>query len=919
VIPTPPLPGSRVDPEIGPLEIKPLTRDLSPWQVERGALLLAGGSYVIGFACSPAPTETLSTGALAELSRRAQALLAALPEGESVRVARLIEPGEPEQVRDHAARTASLEGVLKALRDARLSMLRGAARSGALLTHKLYVFVSYHPPRLRPPSRLLLSLIGATLSGIAAAAVFGRAGGLGAALAVGGALWLLLPRAPGPFAPRHRAHVEDDHRFLKGLRGLVTAYLRGMGLSPRPLLPEEYLEIPWRYMNPGLSSGGVRPPRLPGTPYETVRGDASDPSLAPVTMRELIAGSDMDRDFRFIRKDGMHIAVVSMETLPIGTTVMGHLGGILGSRMPMWAICDIDKPPAASTINRLAARAALLGGIRESRATEAATLSATVTHESLREILLQVFAGRTRVYSLGLGFVLARRTPEDLDRAVLRVHQEASQANGMTVVQETLALSPQVRRLMPCSGQLNRRMRTVLAQNAAHLMPLGGPWAGSPRAEAVFHNRWGGVTAIDIFDDRASSWNGVVSGATGSGKSAFACQLILQSLRPGIRVVIIDKGVNTPPSSYLTLTRVLGGSEIVFGAGEGPSINPFDCDEDMLRYFRGEDVPPSVVEDASAKLDFLVKLVGKLVGRLTELEEGLVGEAILQTYRRPRPPGEPVLMRDLVRTMRSIGDIQGHAPTQEQRDALLALATRLWQWVERGRYAQLLDRPTNVSLSSQVTYVDLGGVSEESALMPVIVLLLTDFLYQHARRTVGRERLLVVNDEVWAILRDPQAAVLINDMYRRFRHFGASVLSVSQDIRDFDTPQARAILGNATWWFLLRPTDRESVVRLAGLNDIEARALGSLSGRAGEYSEILAVARFGDHSESGIIEAIPTSLEFWISASGAAEKAMRQEAVARCGGDVWAAIQELARLHPRGGDILLGGAEGGRETSSTPD
>src|SRR5205807_4187882 len=111
--------------------------------------------------------------------------------------------------------------------------------------------------------------------------------------------------------------------------------------------------------------------------------------------------------------------------------------------------------------------------------------------------------------------VIARESPDALERTSLRLHQKAGNAHALTLVDETLALSPQFRRLMPGSGLLNRRMRMAMSMNAVHLLPLSGPWHGSPGAEAVFPNRWGGLTRLDLFDPRATA------GRTGRGASGL--------------------------------------------------------------------------------------------------------------------------------------------------------------------------------------------------------------------------------------------------------------------------------------------------------------------------------------------------------------------------------------------------------------
>ena len=48
------------DPELRGLDARSLTEELQPWQVEDDTLLLADGSYVIGFACEPLATDGVS-------------------------------------------------------------------------------------------------------------------------------------------------------------------------------------------------------------------------------------------------------------------------------------------------------------------------------------------------------------------------------------------------------------------------------------------------------------------------------------------------------------------------------------------------------------------------------------------------------------------------------------------------------------------------------------------------------------------------------------------------------------------------------------------------------------------------------------------------------------------------------------------
>ena len=683
----------------------------------------------------------------------------------------------------------------------------------------------------------------------------------------------------------------------------MQAHLQAMGLHPSPLRGGEYLAVPWQYANPRLAGAGVPPPPLPGQLYELTKDErAAAPWALPVSLRQLIVGSDLDRDYRYLRKDGRVMAVLALDTLPVGTTVMLQLLPLLQARMPLVTILDIAKPVTAAMIGRLTARASITANIQHSALSEAAAMGVARQHEGLSQVLWRVFGGETQVLSVGLGVVLARPDEEALDRAALEVHRRAGEANGITLVEETVGLSPQWRRLMPGSGLANRRMRMALTENAIHLMPLSGPWRGSPQAEAVFRNRWGGLTSLDLFDDRAMAWNGIVAGTSGSGKSAFVCQLLLQVLRPHIRAIIIDKGANDPPSSYLTLTRALSGTEISFDLTGRTAINPFDLEPEQRAYLMGEAEDPTGTGGGQAHLPHHPRRPHGQPARRASPVGGREGarrrghRPDLPPHPAPRGAGLPARSR-------------GHAPQHRHGcGAAAEPGPAARHGVHRDAPVQLgrprpvralLDRPTSVGLDAPVVYIDLGPISTNPDLMAVVVLLLQDLVYRSAMRQVGVQRTIVIQDELWSILTDPAAAAFLDDLYRRFRHVGASVLSVSQDLRDFQNDRARAILSNSPYWFLLAPGDLASTIELAGLNERQARLLATLQSRAGEFAEVMALLRFGDHTESGILRIVPTAAEFWLSASYPHEKRLRQKYVHEAG-TVWAGVQRLARDHPRG-------------------
>ena len=113
---------------------------------------------------------------------------------------------------------------------------------------------------------------------------------------------------------------------------------------------------------------------------------------------------------------------------------------------------------------------------------------------------------------------------------------------------------------------------------------------------------------------------------------------------------------------------------------------------------------------------------------------------------------------------------------------------------------------------------------------------------------------IVVLDEVWSLLKLPQAASFIVELYRRFRRYNAAAYAVTQSLEDFQTEAARGILQNTTYHYLLRlPTEDDLVQKLLNLSDRAMDTFRTLSSKKGSYSEALTWIRQEDGLEGGVI------------------------------------------------------------------
>jgi hypothetical protein len=904
---------------------KSLTHALPYWAVVNGAMLLSDGSYELGFELETVHLDTMSEGELMDFTRRLKRFVEVLPPLERARFVYAKDFGVEEEIRKSEQLAASDDGPSAYLHRRRTQWVRTLHSRGALIGRKLLLCLTYHPPRTRPPKHWATALVLGGLVALFAGLWIGwKAGLLLGAITGGFYYWVFGARPRKPFTPLTRKELERDREELNGLRTIIIGALRNAGIRARPLEDDEYVAWAWRYFNPGRAASGLKPPtanhttrvELPKRLLREKKGWLGGGEWMPDTsLRQVIARSGIVRDPDTLYVDGMLVRVLAMDTLPVGETLMNQLVRLLASSTKFTVVVDVVREPRAAALARLALRSRLLQSIAQSEAPD--VVGAERGLEVTRQVQYMAVGGELEIVRFGVAVVIASRTREELEAAQREVLEFfATDLQDVHMVREDAALGRQFLALAPFSGKVNHRTRAAQSITAVHFLPVAGPPEGSEKPVLLLSSRYRNVMGLDPFDPRQSSWNAVAAGKTGSGKTFFSAVLALAAHAAGIQVIVVDRGHNVPPGPWLSATRYVGGQYISMDPASGVSINP--CD-----------LPPGEVEPDPHKVTFLVTLIDRMVAetgsRLDGYERGLVESAVRAAYARnlreadtPDGPArvlEPVYLRDIVQSLRMLGVVAGaHQATEEDRRAAQRIATRLYQWVERGRFAGLVDRPTTVSIDSDWIYIDVAALQDNPELMPVMILVLTDMIWRHVNRNIGRRRTLVVLDEVWALVADPVAGPFVEDLYRRFRTTGSGVLAISQDIRDFmDNKHALAVLSNCSTYYLFHTENPGAYGQVLGLNEREVNLnLANLTASTGGFSELMVVRRFPDRTRSGVVVLYPSRWDYWLVGSHAHERALR-ERYFREYGNMRDALEALVRENPQGVAPAL--SEGAREVS----
>lgn len=312
----------------------------------------------------------------------------------------------------------------------------------------------------------------------------------------------------------------------------------------------------------------------------------------------------------------------------------------------------------------------------------------------------------------------------------------------------------------------------------------------------------GSLVVFDRFS--LENANATVFGTSGGGKSYLVKLEALRYLMLGTEIIIID-----PEAEYKALCDAVGGQYISFSFGSGSKINPFDLSGVELA---GENA-------LALKLLSLHSLFKVIMGQLTPVEDALLDQALVATYRAkgitPNPQthkNEPPLMEDLYKIF--IGMEQSEATT---------LAARIEKFV-KGSMLGIFDQHTTVDIKNPFTVFSVRDLEE--SLRPIAMFIILDFIWTRVRREI-KQRILIV-DEAWHMMKFPDSALFLWSIAKRARKYWLGLTTITQDTGDFLSQDiGRAIVTNAAMHILMKqsPAAIDNVGEIFHLSEGEKQLL----------------------------------------------------------------------------------------------
>jgi len=358
-------------------------------------------------------------------------------------------------------------------------------------------------------------------------------------------------------------------------------------------------------------------------------------------------------------------------------------------------------------------------------------------------------------------------------------------------------------------------LKTTLSTECPLFIPIQGEWSGTSTPGMLFVGRRGQILNWNPFDNKSGNYNTIVSGRSGTGKSVFMQDMLLNGLRMGVRVFILDVG-----RSYKKLCDLVGGQEIEFSKTSHICLNPFSK------------VKIDDQEEKEASFSMLKSLILCMAstGNDEKHEASLIELAIHKVWDEK---GNAATITDISEVLQQMKDEKAQK-----------LGVMLTPYTKYGVYAKYFEGENNVDLQNSLVVIELEELKGKKDLQAVILQL---FIMDIANKAFLGDRktpFYICIDEAWDLLRAPQTGEFIETLARRLRKYRGALIVGTQSIEDFfNSPGAKAAFENSDWFCFLSQK-KGSVQRLAESGKLQRNpglihAIESLVTQQGSYSEIL--------------------------------------------------------------------------------
>ena len=390
--------------------------------------------------------------------------------------------------------------------------------------------------------------------------------------------------------------------------------------------------------------------------------------------------------------------------------------------------------------------------------------------------------------------------------------------------------------------------------------------------------------------------NKFILGPSGSGKSFFTNHMVRQYWEQGSHILLVDTGNSYQGLCSLIRSKTRGRDGVYFTYTEEAPIafNPFYVEDGVYD-----------VEKRESLKTLLLTLWKRESEEPTRSEEVALSNAVNLYLSKLKADRSVVPSFDTFYEFVST-DYRRLLEQKRVREKDFDLANFLnvlEPYYKGGEYDYLLNSDKQLDLLDKRFIVfELDNISSNRTLLPVVTLIIMETFISKMRRLKGVRKMILV-EECWKALTSANMSAYIKYLYKTVRKYFGEAVVVTQEVDDIiSSPIVKeSIINNADCKILLDQrkylSKFDGIQRLLGLTDKERAQILSINlsnDPRRRYKEVW----IGLGGVQSAVYATETSVEEYLCYTTEETEKMQVMALAeKLGGDIEAAIRQLAREH----------------------
>ena len=388
--------------------------------------------------------------------------------------------------------------------------------------------------------------------------------------------------------------------------------------------------------------------------------------------------------------------------------------------------------------------------------------------------------------------------------------------------------------------------------------------------------------------------NKFILGPSGSGKSYLTNHLVRQYWEQGSHILLVDTGNSYQGLCSLIHAKTKGRDGVYFTYTEEVPIafNPFYVEDGVYD-----------VEKRESLKTLLLTLWKRESEEPTRSEEVALSNAVNLYLSKLKADCSVVPSFDtfyeFVET--DYRRLLEQKRVREKDFDIANFLNVLEPYYKGGEYDYLLNSDKQLDLLDKRFIVfELDNISSNRTLLPVVTLIIMETFISKMRRLKGIRKMILI-EECWKALTSANMSAYIKYLYKTVRKYFGEVVVVTQEVDDIiSSPIVKeSIINNADCKILLDQrkylSKFDGIQRLLGLTDKERAQILSIN-LSNDPKRLYKEVWIGLGGVQSAVYATETSVEEYLTyTTEESEKMKVMELAEKLGGDIEAAIRQLAR------------------------